>query len=49
MVRMLAEALLAMKAYYSNNTGANAARKKAALEALPRGWERLADPEKEKE
>ena len=34
------EALIAERAYHSNNTGANAARRKAAMEDLPKGWQK---------
>ena len=37
-VALYREALLAERAYHSNNTGENAAWRKRAIEALPKGW-----------
>lgn len=37
-------ALLAERAYHRNNTGENAQLRKAALAALPNGWNKDEDP-----
>ncbi len=41
-VEAFREALIAERAYHSNNTGENAARRKAAMSALGKGWEKRA-------
>jgi hypothetical protein len=41
-VEAFREALIAERKYHSNNTGENAARRKAAMAALGKGWEKHA-------
>ena len=40
LMHALARALRAERAYHSNNTGEHAAERKAAMDALPKGWDR---------